>query len=118
MVILYAALAFERGNVWFANPPGLCVHFGTASMRFSDYLSKMPRNTRNLPPILPLQIRGELLTGGNGTARVDLPARLAALEILLGNIQRQLDVQLQRIADLQVQLDRRALPRIPHKPGD
>jgi hypothetical protein len=52
-------------------------------------------------------VRARLFSGGNGTASTDTQSdRLDRIEVLLRGIQQQLDVQFQRIADLQVQLDR------------
>jgi hypothetical protein len=67
----------------------------------------MPRIARRLPASTA-PLRAHLsLTGGNGTPVADSPAdRLARVESLLEDIQQRLDTQFQRIADLQVQLDR------------
>jgi hypothetical protein len=48
--------------------------------------------------------------GGNGAAHDPLSNRLDRLEQCLEAIQKQLDVQFQRIADMQVQLDRLSRP--------
>lgn len=46
------------------------------------------------------------LTGGNGSPIPEPPDRLARIEVLLESIEHRLDVQFQRIADIQAQLDR------------
>ena len=45
-------------------------------------------------------------TGGNGHAPVTDPDRLGRIEAILAEVQRQLDAQFKRMADLQVQMDR------------
>ena len=66
----------------------------------------MPRITRGLPPITT-PIRVSLLAGGNGAPSAEpLPDRLLRIENLLERIEQRLEVQFQRIADLQVELDR------------
>ena len=67
----------------------------------------MPRNTSALPSRATI-LRAQLPSVGNGHPP-DLDSdsdRLARIETLLADIQRRLDVQFQRTADLQVQLDR------------
>ena len=68
----------------------------------------MPRDTRQLPPLAPATLRPlrtEMPRNGNGHAP-ERPDRLAHIEALLTSIEQQLQVQFQRIADLQVQFDR------------
>ena len=52
-------------------------------------------------------LRAEKPHGGNGTPLPNVqPDRLARIESLLESIEKRLDTQFQRIADIQVQLDR------------
>ena len=60
----------------------------------------MPRNT-TAPPA-----RAELPSSGNGHAPHIDADRMDRIEALLSGIQQQLNVQFQRIADLQIQIDR------------
>ena len=65
----------------------------------------MPRNTAALHP-RTTPLGAQMPSGGNGHAPNTDSDRLARIEVLLFDIQRQLDVQFQRTAELQFQLDR------------
>jgi len=65
------------------------------------------RERPDLPSLpRPFPVRASL-SGGNGSVEPDTDAqRLTRLEATLEQIQRTLDVQLQRISDMQVLIDR------------
>jgi hypothetical protein len=68
----------------------------------------MPKS-RTLAPLTPPRPYAAhiTLTGGNGSPHEESDAeRFARLDSVIGKMQHELDVQLKRIADLQVQLDR------------
>ena len=67
----------------------------------------MPRTTRQLRPLLPrLSPLRTYASGGNGSPKDSQADRLARIESVLDTIEASLETQFQRIADLQVQLDR------------
>ena len=67
----------------------------------------MPRMNQVLPTHTGRPVRARRLGGHNGNgAPAAEPDRLTRIEALLERMQHTMDVQLQRIADLQVQLDR------------
>jgi hypothetical protein len=62
-----------------------------------------------LPPRPSHRVRANLLSGSNGNGNgspAAEPDRLVRIEALLERMQQKLDVQFQRIAAIQVQLDR------------
>jgi hypothetical protein len=70
-------------------------------------VAAMPRTNHVLPSRASRPVHAQMLSGdnGNGPPAAE-PDRLAKIETLLDRMQHMLDVQFQRIADLQVQLDR------------
>lgn len=58
-------------------------------------------------PLRAKAVRAQFLTGGNGTPPEATPSdRLARIEAVLESVEKRLTVQFERIADIQVQLDR------------
>lgn len=70
----------------------------------------MPKDRTTTPPISPRPYTAstaQKLTGGNGSPPEESDAeRLKRVESVVETMRHELDVQLQRIADLQAQLDR------------
>ena len=68
--------------------------------------ASMPRTTGALPP-RARSVRAQFLSGGNGTPPDAAPLdRLARIEAVLESVEKRLTVQFERIAEIQVQLDR------------
>ena len=75
----------------------------------------MPRTTGALLPRAKA-VRAQFLTGGNGTPPDAVPSdRLARIEAVLESVEKRLAVQFERIAEIQVQLDRAIADR-PNTP--